>query len=71
MDVAAFSGDNFGPKDWINKALRSSDPVQSKVCWLGNPWHISLTFAGRNVRVNTRLGFSFGLIAPVVSDIFN
>jgi len=30
MDVAAFSGDNFEPKDWINKALRSSEPGQSK-----------------------------------------
>ena len=33
MDVAAFSGDNFDPKDWINKALKSSDPTQNKVCW--------------------------------------
>jgi len=30
MDVAAFSGDNFDPKDWINKALRTSDQTQSK-----------------------------------------
>ena len=30
MDVAAFSGDNFDPKEWINKALRSSDPNQAK-----------------------------------------
>jgi len=30
MDVAAFSGDNFDPKDWINKALRSSDSSQNK-----------------------------------------
>jgi len=30
MDVAAFSGDNFDPKDWINKALKSSDPSQNK-----------------------------------------
>lgn len=30
MDVAAFSGDNFDPKDWINKALRASDPAQQK-----------------------------------------
>eukprot|EP00090_Calanus_glacialis_P007990 TRINITY_DN16360_c0_g1_i1.p1 TRINITY_DN16360_c0_g1~~TRINITY_DN16360_c0_g1_i1.p1 ORF type:complete len:756 (-),score=324.33 TRINITY_DN16360_c0_g1_i1:133-2346(-) len=30
MDVAAFSGDNFDPKDWINKALKSSDPTQNK-----------------------------------------
>ena len=30
MDVAAFSGDNFDPKEWINKALRSSDPSQAK-----------------------------------------
>ena len=30
MDVAAFSGDNFDPKDWINKALRASDPTQQK-----------------------------------------
>ena len=50
MDVAAFSGDNFDPKDWINKALRSSDPAQSKVWGLGNPWHNCLTFAGRNAR---------------------
>ena len=31
MDVAAFSGDNFDAKDWINKALKSSEPGQSKV----------------------------------------
>ena len=30
MDVTAFSGDNFDAKDWINKALRSSEPGQSK-----------------------------------------
>ena len=30
MDVTAFSGDNFDPKDWINKALRSSESGQSK-----------------------------------------
>ena len=30
MDVAAFSADNFDPKDWINKSLRSADPGQAK-----------------------------------------
>ena len=30
MDVTAFSGDNFDAKDWINKALKSSEPGQSK-----------------------------------------
>ena len=30
MDVAAFSGDSFDPKDWINKALRASDQSQPK-----------------------------------------
>ena len=30
MDVAAFSGDSFDPKDWINKALRASEPGQAK-----------------------------------------
>ena len=30
MDVAAFSGDNFDPKVWINKALKSNDEGQSK-----------------------------------------
>ena len=30
MDVAAFSGDNFDPKVWINKALKSGDEGQSK-----------------------------------------
>jgi len=30
MDVAAFSGDSFDPKDWINKALRNSDSTQTK-----------------------------------------
>ena len=30
MDVAAFSGDNFDPKDWINKALKAGDPAQQK-----------------------------------------
>ena len=31
MDVAAFSGETFDAKDWINKALRASDPSQTKV----------------------------------------
>ena len=31
MDVAAFSEENFDPKDWINKALKTSDPTQTKV----------------------------------------
>ena len=31
MDVAAFSDENFNPKDWINKALKTSDPTQTKV----------------------------------------
>ena len=31
MDVAAFSDENFDPKDWINKALRSADSTQTKV----------------------------------------
>ena len=31
MDVAAFSGEGFDPKDWINKALRNAEPGQSKV----------------------------------------
>eukprot|EP00088_Acartia_fossae_P004952 TRINITY_DN12166_c0_g1_i12.p1 TRINITY_DN12166_c0_g1~~TRINITY_DN12166_c0_g1_i12.p1 ORF type:complete len:737 (-),score=171.86 TRINITY_DN12166_c0_g1_i12:311-2521(-) len=30
MDVAAFSDENFDPKDWINKALRSADSTQTK-----------------------------------------
>jgi len=30
MDVAAFSDENFDPKDWINKALKSADPTQTK-----------------------------------------
>ena len=30
MDVAAFSGDNFDPKEWINKALRTGEPSQLK-----------------------------------------
>jgi len=30
MDVSAFSGETYDPKDWINKALRSSDPTQNK-----------------------------------------
>ncbi|XP_023342815.1 conserved oligomeric Golgi complex subunit 7 [Eurytemora carolleeae] len=30
MDVAAFSGDSYDAKDWINKALRNSDSTQSK-----------------------------------------
>ena len=30
MDVAAFSGESFDPKDWINKALRASEPGQAK-----------------------------------------
>jgi hypothetical protein len=31
MDVSAFSGETFDPKDWINKALRNADSSQSKV----------------------------------------
>ena len=31
MDVAAFSGETFDAKDWINKALRASDSTQPKV----------------------------------------
>jgi hypothetical protein len=31
MDVSAFSGEAFDAKDWINRALRNSDPTQSKV----------------------------------------
>ena len=34
MDVAAFSGDVFDPKDWINKALRNADPAQTKVVYV-------------------------------------
>jgi len=30
MDVAAFSDENFNPKDWINKALKTADPTQTK-----------------------------------------
>ncbi len=33
MDVSAFSGETYDAKDWINKALRNSDPTQSKVSW--------------------------------------
>jgi len=36
MDVTAFSGDQFDPKDWINKTLRNADPSQSKEAVAGS-----------------------------------
>jgi len=36
MDVTAFSGDQFDPKEWINKTLRNSDPNQSKEVLAGS-----------------------------------
>ena len=40
MDVSAFSGDAFDAKDWINRALRNSDPTQSKVSSFGTGGNI-------------------------------
>ena len=56
MDVAAFSGDNFDAKDWINKALKSSEPGQSKVgvggwtcpCFIKMPTEIVGWMQGRS-----------------------